>query len=105
MTLQSCTQCKAPLKPYWLKNGVCPGCRNPETIIISVANTAKYPIGTQYLTRGKNPKLCTVMDILKTYNSAGELVSTRYVSQHVFLGQVVTNNDVVETTIAMGLIA
>ena len=64
----------------------------------------EYPIGTQFKTRGKAPRLCTVTDILKTYNSAGELVKTRYVAQHDFMGQKVNDYDVVATTIAMGLI-
>jgi hypothetical protein len=63
-----------------------------------------YPIGTKFMTRGKAPRECTVIDILKTYNSRGELVSIRYVSVHKFLGQDVTDRDVVSATIAMGLI-
>ena len=63
----------------------------------------EYPIGTQFKTRGKVPRLCTVTDILKTYNSAGELVKIRYVAQHDFMGQKVNDYDVVATTIAMGL--
>lgn len=63
-----------------------------------------YAIGTQYKTRGKQPRLCTVVDILRTYNSANELVKTRYVAQHEFMGQVVTDRDVCATTIAMGLV-
>ena len=63
-----------------------------------------WPIGTKYKTRGKAPKLCTVVDILKTYNSKGELVKIRYVSEHEFCGQIVTNHDVVATTIAMGYV-
>jgi hypothetical protein len=46
--------------------------------------------------------LCAVTDILKTYNSKGELVKIRYVAEHQFMGQTVTDRDVVETTIAMG---
>jgi hypothetical protein len=60
----------------------------------------EYPIGTQFKTRGKAPRLT---DILKTYNSAGELVKIRYVAQHDFMGQKVNDYDVVATTIAMGL--
>lgn len=66
---------------------------------------AKFPIGTRYKTRGKTKHLCTVTDILKTYNNAGELVKTRYVSTHEFLAQEITDHDVLETTIAMGLIS
>lgn len=64
----------------------------------------EYPIGTRYMSRGKHPRECTIVDVHKTYNNAGELVKTRYVSTHLFLGQVVTDYDVVQPTIAMGLI-
>jgi hypothetical protein len=66
---------------------------------------ALFSIGTKYKTRGKYPRVCTVVDILKTYNCKGELVQIRYVSQHDFAGQVVTDRDVCETTIKMGLIS
>lgn len=62
----------------------------------------RFQIGQQFNTRGKFPRLCTVVDILTTYNSKGELVKLRYVAIHTFMGQVVTESDVVETTIAMG---
>lgn len=64
----------------------------------------RFTIGTRFKTRGKNPKVCIIADILKTYNNAGELVKIRYVATHDFLGQVVTDSDVCDTTIAMGLI-
>ncbi len=64
----------------------------------------EYPIGTRYSIRGMHPKICTVIDIFKTYNSKGELVKTRYVSTHDVLGQVVTSYDVPEVSIARGLI-
>lgn len=63
-----------------------------------------FEIGTKFMTRGKAPKLCTVTDILKTYNSANELVKVRYIATHEFCGQVVTDSDVVNATVAMGLI-
>lgn len=63
-----------------------------------------YPIGTKYRTRHKQPKECTVVDIYKTYNVAGELISTRYVTVHEVLGQRVFDYDVVRTTIDMGLV-
>ena len=66
---------------------------------------AKYRIGTVFKTRGKSPKVCTVVDILRTYNDAGKLVQTRYVATHYFMGQIVTDRNVVETTIAMGLVS
>ena len=61
-------------------------------------------LGKQYIRTSwrKNPKLCTVVDVLKTYNKAGELVKTRYVSEHEFLGQTVVDRDVCETTILRG---
>jgi hypothetical protein len=62
----------------------------------------RFSIGTKFKTRGKVPRICTVTDILKTYNSAGELVQIRYVSTHEFFGQIVTNHDVTDTAIAMG---
>jgi hypothetical protein len=64
----------------------------------------EYAIGTKFKSRGKSPRLCTVIDILKTYNSKSELVKTRYVATHEFMGQVVTNYDLPAATIAMGLI-
>lgn len=62
-----------------------------------------YAIGTQFLSRGKHPRLCTVTDILTTYNAAGQVVRVRYVATHDMLGQVVTDRDVCDTTIAMGV--
>lgn len=63
----------------------------------------EYAIGTKYLTRGKFPRLCTVIEILKTYNSKSELVKIRYISEHEFLGQMVVDNDVALASIAMGI--
>lgn len=65
----------------------------------------KNLIGVKYKTRGKHPRLCTVVDKLETYNSKGELVDTRYVSEHTFLGQIVTNRDVLEISILMGRVS
>jgi hypothetical protein len=66
-------------------------------------STTDYAIGTQYLEHGKHPNVCTVVDVWKTYNSAGELVRTRYVTEHLFCGQKVQNHDVVAVTIARGI--
>lgn len=63
----------------------------------------RFPIGTQFKSRGKHPRLYTVRDIYFTYNTAGELVRIRYVATFELMGQSVTDYDVVETTIAMGL--
>jgi hypothetical protein len=65
----------------------------------------KYAIGQQFKTRGKSPRICTVIDVLKTYNSKGELVKIRYVATHEVLGQIVTDYEIPETTITMGLIS
>ena len=63
-----------------------------------------YPIETKFKTQGKFPVECTVIDIHKTYNKQNELVKTRYVATHKFLGQTVTDYDVVQPTIGRGLI-
>lgn len=63
---------------------------------------ARFHIGQQFMTRGRNPRLCTITDILRTFNAAEQLVQTRYVATHEFMGQTVTDRDVCETTIAMG---
>ena len=62
----------------------------------------EFPPGTIFTTRGKHPRICQVVDILKTYNLAGDLISTKYVCSHDMLGQRVLERDVVWTTIAMG---
>lgn len=64
----------------------------------------RFPIGTQYKPQGKHAKVTTVIDQLTTTNAMGVVVSLRYVTQHEFLGQKVTNVDVVDTTIARGLL-
>lgn len=68
--------------------------------------TARFPIGTKFLSNGKRKDVCTVVDILKTYSTKqGELVKIRYVASHMFCGQVVLDNDVVDTTIARNLVS
>ena len=62
-------------------------------------------IGKQYLTRGKHPKICTVVDVHTTCNQKGEIVKVRYVSEHVFLNQIVRDKDVNKTTILMNEVA
>ena len=63
-----------------------------------------YAIGTKFMTGGKAPKQCVVTDIYTTTNVAGEVVKVRYVATHSFLGQVVSDCDVCDVTIARGLI-
>jgi len=67
-------------------------------------NPPRFKIGQRFNTSGKYPRQCTVVDILRTYNSAGALVSVRYVAEHEFLGQKILDNNVLETTIAKGLV-
>ena len=50
-------------------------------------------IGTQFIPRGKRQDVCTVTDILKTYNSKNELVRTEYISTHEFMGQIINRVD------------
>lgn len=64
----------------------------------------QFEIGTTFKTRGKHPKVCTVIDRLSTYNNCNELVKIRYVATHEFIGQTVTDYDVCETTIKLGVI-
>lgn len=67
--------------------------------------TQAYPVGTQFVPNGNKRKdICTVTDFLVTRNLAGEIVRERYVATHIFMGQTVTDHDVVATTIARGLI-
>ena len=65
--------------------------------------TARFNIGTHYLPIGKHTVVCTVTDILTTYNSKGALVNIRYEASHEFCGQTVTETNIVETAIARGV--
>ncbi|MCK9442545.1 MAG: hypothetical protein M0Q13_14140 [Methanothrix sp.] len=57
-------------------------------------------IGTKFIRRtSKRRDIETVTDILTTYNSKDEIVAIRYVATHKFMGQLVTNSDIVKTTI------
>lgn len=47
----------------------------------------------------KRKDIETITDVLKTYNSAGELVNTRYVATHEFMGQQITDSDIVIVSI------
>lgn len=50
-------------------------------------------IGTTYTALGKRKDVCTVIDILKTYNHAGEIVKIRYLCVHDFMGQQVEHEE------------
>ena len=62
----------------------------------------RFETGTVFKTRGKAPRTCTVVDVLKTYNSSGKLVCIRYVATYEFCGQRMAS-EFTDTTIAMGL--
>lgn len=64
----------------------------------------RFPIGTKYATRGRNRQVHTVTDQLTVTNSRGAVVAVRYVAEHQFCGQTVVDRDVVDTTIARGLL-
>jgi len=63
-----------------------------------------FDIGTNFFNGGKHKKLCTVSDVLKTYNSRGELVKTSYTAIHLFMGQAVTEHNICKVTIQRGLV-
>lgn len=50
--------------------------------------TAKgVTIGDKFMSQGKYPRECTVVDIYITTNSAGEIVKTEFKAVHEFMGQ------------------
>ena len=65
----------------------------------------RFEIGTTYeLKRNKSSQVKTIVDVYKTYNSKNELVDLRYVTEHDFLGQKMTDRHVTDTEIARALI-
>lgn len=62
----------------------------------------RFLIGQMFKTRGKHPRVCTIVDVWKTYNSKNELIKMRYVATHEFAGQIMTDYDIVDATVAMG---
>ncbi len=70
--------------------------------------THRFPIGTQYMQRyGKGKadfRICTVSDHMTLTNSKGEVVRRYYQAQHTFAGQLLTDPDVADTTIARNLL-
>lgn len=65
----------------------------------------RFPVGTKFIPlTGKSHRkdIHTVVDFLVTRNLAGEVVQSRYVTTHEFMGQAITNCDIVEATIARG---
>ena len=79
--------------------------RNPLDLstLKATADGQRFPLGTTFTPSGrKYPHLCTVTDYLVTTNLKGDIVATRYVATHSVLGQIITNSDVLDTTIARG---
>jgi hypothetical protein len=65
----------------------------------------RFKIGQTYThVRPNSKQERTIVDILETYNSKGELVKIRYVTEHSFMGQKLTDYDVLETSIARALL-
>lgn len=65
----------------------------------------RFEIGTKFQLRRskKDVRDAEVVDVLKTYNSAGKLVKLRYVVAFDFCGQRLTDCDVCDVTIAKAL--
>lgn len=63
----------------------------------------KFAIGTKFIPRGLD-SIHKVIDCHVTTDHKGEIVKERYVASHVFMGQEIITSDIVETTIARGLI-
>ena len=63
----------------------------------------RFQVGTEYLSSGKHPHLCKVLNFITCTNLAGNIVKTYYETEHEFCGQRVTESDVCETTIARGV--
>lgn len=71
-----------------------------------MTKTPRFKIGTTFRPVGqKNDSVHTVVDIWTTRDSKGEVVKIRYEATHEFCGQTLTDTDVLETTIARGLIS
>lgn len=63
-----------------------------------------FPIGHKYMSLGKHPRECIVIDVHFTYNTKDELVNVVYVACHEFMGQTVNNYNVPKVSIQRGAI-
>jgi hypothetical protein len=70
-----------------------------ELLIMTQERIPRYSIGQQFLPMGKKHTY-TVVDYLITRNSKNEIYQIRYICTHLFCGQIVTDYDVPEATIA-----
>lgn len=72
---------------------------------MSNTSAPRFMPGTKFVrTNRKHPKTETVEDVITWTNLSGEVVGRRYVCSHIFCGQIVMDRDVLETTIARGLV-
>jgi hypothetical protein len=69
-----------------------------------MTNEPRFTIGTQFKS-GKMDRVCTIVDIYRTYSKLGNLVAVRYVATHEFMGQTIVEKDILEITVAKGLIS
>ena len=64
----------------------------------------RFPIGLVVtIKRPKRSTVITITDRLTVTNDKGEVVRCYYETQHSYLGQIVTNHEVADTTIARAL--
>ena len=59
----------------------------------------RFPIGTKYMSSGKYPKLCEVVNYEVTFNKDSELLKFRYTSKNELMTQEIIIHDVVYTSI------
>jgi len=73
-----------------------------ETVLDKDARQVRFAVGTEFIRRGKNKRVETITDVLKTRGITGDLHSIRYSTSREFLGQTIFDHDVCDATIAMG---
>jgi hypothetical protein len=73
-------------------------------MVTPIASQPRFALGTRFILYRKYKRIDTVTDIWRTYNLKGELVRISYVGEHSIDGHTVTDYDVLETTIARGLL-
>jgi len=70
---------------------------------IEGSHNQRFPVGTRFMSGGKNKHENEVLNFLTTRNLAGNIVRTEYLVFHVFCGQRMTELTC-GTTIARGLL-
>lgn len=74
-----------------------------DALLTSGAAGTVHPIGTWFLPVGKNKRPQKVVDIITSFNSKGDLIAVRYVSEHDFCGQTVVARDLPRATVSRGI--